>query len=52
MSWKTAERYGVKPEAVGHVPGCSDGKWNLDERWNLGERGRNGLSPGDLSPVL
>ncbi|SGY38108.1 BQ5605_C003g01959 [Microbotryum silenes-dioicae] len=39
MSWKAAERRGVKPEAEGHVPGCFDGKWNL------GERGRNGLSP-------
>ncbi|SGY33453.1 BQ5605_C002g01499 [Microbotryum silenes-dioicae] len=52
MSQKAAERRGVKPEAEGHAPGCFDGKWNLDERWDLGERGRNGLSPRGLSPVL
>ncbi|SGY56391.1 BQ5605_C006g04131 [Microbotryum silenes-dioicae] len=46
MSRKAAERRGVKPEAEGHVPGCFDGKWVL------GERGRNGLSPRGLSPVL
>ncbi|SGY56642.1 BQ5605_C006g04154 [Microbotryum silenes-dioicae] len=52
MSRKAAERRGVKPEAEGHVPSCFDGKWNPDERWNLGIRGRNGLSPHGLSPVL
>ncbi|SGY19861.1 BQ5605_C006g03758 [Microbotryum silenes-dioicae] len=43
---KATERRGVKPKAEGHVPGCLDGKWNLDER------GQNGLSPRGLSPVL
>ncbi|SGY25960.1 BQ5605_C018g08685 [Microbotryum silenes-dioicae] len=46
MSWKAAERRGVKPEAEGHVPGCFDGKWNL------GERGRNGLLPHTQNSLL